>query len=543
MKITVSPDEESEDLVGEIYDGAGSRRDRLLSSHGRVDRSRTHCWSLRDKTHFTESYRCRFALSADSVEAATRFKCPYDGYSGGSYCAERIGLRREIVTRERGQIFAASARGRMRLRLHAIRLMPNTQDPRALTSTRFHPTQRKSRYHFFAQGPQPICRETNAQMCGLGETCLREICQLADAAHEDNLDLADDSAWSTLCGSNVRTQEAEQRECDLVEYLDGLAMSCSEAIPDGETANSLSVAAPDGSETCDADDGGVEWCLPFREYRRIWRLYSLAVYNPYSYAQFVMKWWLKCRHIKRAGKAKDGFCQCDIFLRIKQRLLLTTSTQLERDSLHEESATHNNFQMSNHHRYCHHISKAEHALRDVRARDTARLADAARVALMEPPYPAAAADGAEDDPRARSAASQLPSVPETVPIVRDCASSQKQGTLPSFGERAPKRHGTAQKPECKAMGCLIHVIWSSMLLFPGSVPHGTNMTVETLDIALQKLNGMYGCLPPVVYIQLGNCSDNQSKTALLYLYDPRRRGLLSKVTTCMLIVGHTHIPI
>ena len=93
------------------------------------------------------------------------------------------------------------------------------------------------------------------------------------------------------------------------------------------------------------------------------------------------------------------------------------------------------------------------------------------------------------------------------------------------------------------MGCLIHVIWSSMLLFPGSVPHGASMTVETLDIALQKLNGMYGCLPPVVYIQLGNCSDNQSKTALLYLYDPRRRGLLSKVTTCMLIVGHTHIPI
>ena len=538
-------DEEPEDLFDEIYDDAVSRRDRLLSSHGRVDRSRTHCWSLRDETHFTESYRCRFALSADSVEAATRFKCPCGGYSGGSYCAERIGLRRETVIRERGQTFAASARGRMRLRLHAIRLMPNIQDPRALTSIRFHPTQRKSRYHFFAQGSQPICRETYAEMCGLGETCLREICKLADAAYEDNLDLTDDSAWSTLCGSNsnVRTQEAEQRESDLVEYLDGLARSCSEAIPDGETVNSLSVAAPDGSETCDVDDGGVEWRLPFREYKLIWRLYSLAVYNPYSYAQFIMKWWLKSRHIKRAGKAKDGFCQCDICLRLKRRLLLTTITQLERDSLHEQSAAHNNFQMSNRHRYSHHITKAEHALRDARARDTARLADAARVALMESLYPAATADGAEDGPRARSAASQLPSVPETVSIVCDCASSQKQGTLPSFGARAPKRYGTAQKLECKAMGCQIHGIWSAMLLFPGSVPHGANMTVETLDIALQKLNDMYGCLPPVVYIQLDNCSDNKSKTVLSYLYDLRRRGLLSKVTTCMLIVGHTHIDI
>ena len=69
------------------------------------------------------------------------------------------------------------------------------------------------------------------------------------------------------------------------------------------------------------------------------------------------------------------------------------------------------------------------------------------------------------------------------------------------------------------------------------------MTVETLDIALKKLNDEYGCLPPVVYIQLDNCSDNKSKTVLAYLYDLRRRGLLSKVTTCMLIVGHTHIDV
>ena len=40
------------------------------------------------------------------------------------------------------------------------------------------------------------------------------------------------------------------------------------------------------------------------------------------------------------------------------------------------------------------------------------------------------------------------------------------------------------------------------------------MTVETLDIALQKLNGEYGSLPPVVYIQLDNCSDNESKTVM-----------------------------
>ena len=537
-------DDELEDDVPEMEEVVGSRREQLLRRHERVDRSRTYCWSLRNKSKFTESYAQRFALSEASVEAATVFKCPCGGLAGGSYCAERIGLTRATVTRERAQTFAASTRGGMRLRLHAIRLMPNIHHPRARTAIQFHATQRKSRYHFFTQGSQPICRELYAEVCALGRCSLEDICELADAAYNDDIDLTNDDAWATLhgSGSTVQSQTTAQRESDLCGFLDGLARSCSEAIPDGETVDSLAVAAPDGSDTCDVDDGGVEWRLPFREYKLIWRLYTLAVYNPYSYAQFIMKWWLKCRHIKRAGKAKDGFCQCDICLRIKRRLLLTTITQLERDGLHEESNVHNNFQMANRHRYSHHISKAEHALRDARARDAARLADSARLAVMESLYPTAnaAPDGAQDDAPDRV---QFPSVPEVVSIVCDCASSQKQGTLPSFGARAPKRYGTAQKLECKAMGLQIHGIWSAMLLFPGCVPHGANMTVETLDIALKKLNDEYGCLPPVVYIQLDNCSDNKSKTVLAYLYDLRRRGLLSKVTTCMLIVGHTHIDV
>ena len=261
------------------------------------------------------------------------------------------------------------------------------------------------------------------------------------------------NAWATLqgSGSTVQWQTTAQREFDLCGFLDGLARSCSEAIPDGETVDSLAVAAPDGSDMCDVDDGGVEWRLPFRENKLIWRLYTLVVYNPYSYAQFIMKWWANCRHIKRAGKAKDGFCQCAICLRMKRRLLLTPIPQLERDGLHEESNVHNNFQMANRHRYSHHIAKAENALRDARARDAARLADSARLAVMESLYPTAnaAPDGAQDDAPDRV---QFSSVSEVVSIVCDCASSQKQGTLPSFGARAPKRYGTAQKLECKASG-------------------------------------------------------------------------------------------
>ena len=163
------------------------------------------------------------------------FKCPCGRLVGGSYCAERIGLTRATVTRERGQTFAASTRGGMRLRLHAIRLMPNIHHPRARTAIQFHATQRKSRYHFFTQGSQPICRELYAEVCALGECALGDICQLADAAYNDDIDLTNDDAWATLhgSGSTVQSQTTAQRESDLCGFLDGLARSCSEAIPDG----------------------------------------------------------------------------------------------------------------------------------------------------------------------------------------------------------------------------------------------------------------------------------------------------------------------
>ena len=168
----------------------------------------------------------------------------------------------------------------MRLRLHAIRLMPNIHHPRARTAIQFHATQRNSCYHFFTQGSQPICRELYAEVCSLGECALRDIYQLADAAYNDGIDLTNDDAWATLygSGSTVQSQTTAQRESDLCGFLDGLARSCSEAIPDGETVDSLAVAAPDGSDTCDVDYGGVEWRLPFREYKLIWRQYTLAVY-------------------------------------------------------------------------------------------------------------------------------------------------------------------------------------------------------------------------------------------------------------------------
>ena len=452
--------------------------------------------------------------------------------------------------------------GKGRLRLHAIRLKPNVQDPRRLTSERFSAKQRPDKYHWFIKG-RPVCQETYAETCALGETCMQEIRTLACKAKDGFLDLTAIEPGKGV----VRQGEIDTRECAVVSFLDSLARSSCDAIPNGETVDGLS-SDPDTEVGRDDDDGGVEWRLPFRSARFVWRLYARATANAYSYPRFLVKWWQRCKHIKRAGKGKDGFCQCDDCVRFKRGLMDTRTPPAERRRLIEESEAHNTFQMANRARYAHHITKAERALHYARLADDQRRAemsteeDASRMPAL---VTLEAGDSADAPPIPFT-----PTVPHVVSMVLDCGSSQKMGTLPAFGayvhggllastnmhnadmmfnmilcvcRRDPKSFNTRAKLECKAMGVIIHGIWRAMLLFPGSVGHGANMTCESIDIALQKLESLYGCLPSKLYIQLDNCSDNKCATVLAYLYDLRRRGCLDKVTTCMLIVGHTHIDI
>ena len=62
-------------------------------------------------------------------------------------------------------------------------------------------------------------------MCALGRCSLEDICELADAAYNDDIDLTNDDAWATLhgSGSTVQSQTTAQRESDLCGFLDGLA--------------------------------------------------------------------------------------------------------------------------------------------------------------------------------------------------------------------------------------------------------------------------------------------------------------------------------
>ena len=157
-------------------------------------------------------------------------------------------LRAETVLQERCATFAARLHGKGRLRLHATRLKPNVQDVRRLTSERFSGLQRPEKYHWFIQG-RPVCKETYAEVCALGEQCMQEICSLAISAKDGFVDLS--QAELRCCP--VRDAEVDGRGCALVSFMDTLARGCCDAIPNGDTVDAL---ASDPEYGRDDDDGG-----------------------------------------------------------------------------------------------------------------------------------------------------------------------------------------------------------------------------------------------------------------------------------------------
>ena len=311
-----------------------SNRSSILNDASRrsVDRETTASWTLRQKNSMTESRKSRFAKTYDSCKAATKFRCPCGLQPGGAFCCQRIELTVDTVRQERSRTFAAPVLGKGRIRYHAIRLLPHIHDPGAHIATgRFFPAQRPSRYHFFVGG-QAVCQDTYMEVCALSNNVMAGIRKMANAAFRDDVDLINAAACDLRDAhvSERRKAETDRRTAEVIAFLDQLAEDCCEAIPDGETIESLAARDSADESINDGCDGGTEWRLPFRDYRVIWRMYACAgsVLNPYTYSRFILKWWENRRNIKRAGKAKDGFCQCDTCLRIKRRRMLTTITQV-----------------------------------------------------------------------------------------------------------------------------------------------------------------------------------------------------------------------
>ena len=169
------------------------------------------------------------------------------------------------MLKERLATFAARLHGKGRIRLHAIRLKPHVHPERQRTSERFFELQKKEKYHWFIQG-RPVCKETYAEVCALGEQCMQAICSLAISAKDGFLDLSQAEPRRCI----VRDAEADGRECALVSYMDTLARGCCDAIPNGDTVDAL---ASDPEYGRDDDDGGVEWKLPFRSSYFVWEMY------------------------------------------------------------------------------------------------------------------------------------------------------------------------------------------------------------------------------------------------------------------------------
>jgi hypothetical protein len=260
----------------------------------------------------TASEKSRLARDPSSIREAQDFRCPCGYQVQGTFCAERIELSRDTVKAERSATLAASTTGNKRNRMHALKVQ-FVGVPRRMTSERFSLEQRGSSYHYFIRG-RPVCLETYTEVCAMSATTMQEVRVLARAAALENLDLINDPPPVDLCGARVGRQQ--QREAALKVFLTTLAEETSERIPDGATVDSLSSHIAD---VADVDpDGLCEYRLPFRQALMVFKLYKAGVVDPYNYPNFVKKWHLLCRHIKRRVVPRALLCRVPTQPRLRQ---------------------------------------------------------------------------------------------------------------------------------------------------------------------------------------------------------------------------------
>ena len=196
----------------------------------------------------------RLALDRRSLGAAYAFRCPC-GSLGGVDCVVRIGLAVSAVENQRNQTFAYSTKSKARLRFHATRLKSHVNVPARRTSETFFPRQSASKFHWFLAG-RPVCQETYAEVCALGDSSIAQIRKLANDAFNGDLDLS--VAPVTILSSVARQGLCDQRTIDLKTFMEDFARDSCEAIPDGHTIDSLSSDAADMDLQRDDDDGGSE---------------------------------------------------------------------------------------------------------------------------------------------------------------------------------------------------------------------------------------------------------------------------------------------
>jgi hypothetical protein len=124
------------------------------------------------------------------------------------------------------------------------------------------------------------------------------------------------------------------------------------------------------------------------------------------------------------------------------------------------------------------------------------------------------------------------------------AMDQKKCTLPHV-KRETKSSADLLRMKQKLMGCLVHGYGMYLYLLSPPVAGGGNFSVYALARTLEAVGDQRESLgrerlPPTLYLQLDNASDNKCKAILAFADYLVATGVFRKVKLCFLLVGHTH---
>lgn len=118
---------------------------------------------------------------------------------------------------------------------------------------------------------------------------------------------------------------------------------------------------------------------------------------------------------------------------------------------------------------------------------------------------------------------------------------QKAYGLPHFVFSTKTDRGNKMKVKC--VGVIEHKLQKRVSLFPMTEEYqtGANHIIESLHRVLDAKFHEEGSLPPVMYLQLDNCSrENKNKYLLSYVELLVALGVFKSVEVSFLPVGHTH---
>ena len=119
------------------------------------------------------------------------------------------------------------------------------------------------------------------------------------------------------------------------------------------------------------------------------------------------------------------------------------------------------------------------------------------------------------------------------------AMDQKKTNLPYFVNPPSNVAGLTQV-KTKIIGAIVHGFGPLLYWCTEDKQHGTALTIEVIRRTLIKYEQDKGRLPPRLYLQLDNASDNKSREMLAFCGYLVQLGVFNSIKLSYLVVGHTH---